>query len=43
MSPALIPMAQPLREHGPALLAQVPNPHTMASTSSWALEWHAEW
>ena len=46
MSPALIPMAQPLREYGPALLAQVPNPHEEVLAMVWGPRFdreHALW
>jgi hypothetical protein len=46
MSPALIPMARPLREHGPALLAQVPNPHEEVLAMVWGPRFdreHALW
>ena len=46
MSPALLPMAQPLREHGPALLAQVSNPHEEVLAMVWGPRFdreHALW
>lgn len=46
MSPALQPMAQPLREHGPALLAQVHAPHDEVLALVWGPRFdreHALW
>ncbi len=46
MSPALQPMVRPLREHGPALLAQMPNPHEEVLAMVWGPRFdreHALW
>lgn len=46
MSPVLQPMVRPLREHGPALLAQVPNPHEEVLAMVWGPRFdreHALW
>ncbi|MCU0763355.1 MAG: hypothetical protein MUF76_10350 [Hydrogenophaga sp.] len=46
MSPALLTMARPLREHGPVLLAQVPNPHEEVLAMVWGPRFdreHALW
>jgi hypothetical protein len=46
MSPALLPIARPLREHGPALLAQVTNPHEEVLAMVWGPRFdreHAMW
>lgn len=46
MSPALLTIARPLREHGPALLAQVPSPHEEVLAMVWGPRFdreHALW